>query len=275
LLILLFLAGLSLVLYPIVSNFWNQKHSSYAVASYQENVSALEESDYSRIWQAAADFNTRLRQRTNPYDLPDDMMAEYPMQLNLSGDGIMGYVEIPLISVMLPICHGTSDSVLQTGLGHLEWTSLPVGGEGSHCVLSGHRGLPSAKLLTNLDSLAEGDVFMLHVLGETLTYEIDQILIVLPTDIQSLGITEGEDYCTLVTCTPYGVNTHRLLVRGHRVDTVAERERLRLGSDARQIETLIVMPIVATPLLFLAILFMFVSDKREKRARRKYDEDDS
>jgi len=262
------------VLYPTVSDYWNRSHASFAVTSYQETVSALAKEDYSQVWQSAAEFNSRLAQRENPYELSEELTEDYSGQLNLNGDGIMGYVEIPLINVLLPIYHGTDELVLQSGVGHLEWSSLPVGGVGSHCILSGHRGLPSAKLLTNLDRMAVGDVFMLHVLDEKLTYEVDQILIVLPTDIEALSVRTDMDYCTLVTCTPYGVNTHRLLVRGHRIDNAEEHATLRLSSDARQIESIIVMPVVAIPLLLLAIVLMLTADKKEHLSREIHKNDE-
>lgn len=175
----------------------------------------------------------------------------------------MGYIEIPSIDCSLPIYHGTEESVLQTAIGHLEWTSLPVGGESTHCVLSGHRGLPSAKLFTNLDKLVEGDVFMLRILDEVLTYEVDQILIVEPQETAELQIVEGQDYCTLVTCTPYGINTHRLLVRGHRIDNMEEAKTVHVTADAVQIEPMIVAPIVAIPILL--VLFIALIIPRHKK----------
>ena len=175
----------------------------------------------------------------------------------------MGYIEIPEISVSLPIYHGTSDSILQVAVGHLEWSSLPVGGEGSHCVLSGHRGLPSAKLFTDLDKIREGDIFLLRVLDEVLTYEVDKITIVEPSQVSDLQIVEGEDLCTLVTCTPYGVNTHRLLVRGHRIENIEEARTIRVTADALQIEPLLVAPFAALPLL-LVLLIILLLPKRNR-----------
>ncbi|MCM1544992.1 MAG: class C sortase [Ruminococcus sp.] len=188
---------------------------------------------------------------------------EYESMLNVGGNGIMGYVEIPTIDVSLPIYHGTAESVLQIAVGHLEWTSLPVGGEGTHCVISGHRGLPSAKLFTNLDKLGNGDLFMLTVLNETLTYEVNQILIVKPDEVEELEIEKGKDYCTLVTCTPYGINTHRLLVRGHRIKTPSDI-KINVSADAQTIDTLIITPIVAAPMLLVLLVYLLVKYRKKK-----------
>ena len=215
-LVLLLLAGVSLLLYPSLSDYWNSMHQTRAIASYAETVSQLDTAQYDEMWKAAQDYNRSLAQRETAFALTDEQKAAYESLLDVSGLGVMGYIEIPEIDCSLPIYHGTEESVLQVAVGHLEWSNLPVGGEGTHCVLSGHRGLPSAKLFTNLDKLAIGDTFLLRVLDEVLTYEVDQILIVEPEQVDALGIVPGEDYCTLVTCTPYGINTHRLPVRGHR-----------------------------------------------------------
>ena len=185
----------------------------------------------------------------------------------------MGYIEIPSINVSLPVCHGTSDSVLQIAVGHLSWTSLPVGGESTHCVLSGHRGLPSAKLFTNLDRLVEGDTFVIRVLDEALTYEVDQILIVEPEDITALQIEPGKDLCTLVTCTPYGINSHRLLVRGHRVETAQAEEAVRLVSDGIRIEPLLVAPVVALPMLLALLLVLLLSGNKRTHNDETDDSD--
>ena len=216
-LLFILLIGLSLLLYPTVSDYWNALHQTKAITTYAENVAALDNASYDAIWDAARQYNRNLLNRSNRFRLSEEQKAEYERLLDVSGVGVMGYIEIPEIDVSLPIYHGTEDTVLQVAVGHLEWTSLPVGGESTHCVLSGHRGLPSAKLFTNLDKLREGDTFLLRVLDEILTYEVDQILIVEPRDTAALEIVEGEDYCTLVTCVPYAVNSHRLLVRGERI----------------------------------------------------------
>ena len=224
LLFLILIAGLSLLLYPSVSDYWNSFHSSRAITTYAEDVAGMDEEQYAEIWSAAWEYNQSLLSRNTDFSLSDSQKNEYEQLLDASGIGVMGYIEIPEISVSLPIYHGTSDSILQVAVGHLEWSSLPVGGESSHCVLSGHRGLPSAKLFTDLDKIREGDIFLLRVLDEVLTYEVDKITIVEPSQVSDLQIVEGEDLCTLVTCTPYGVNTHRVLVRGVRTKYIPEEQ---------------------------------------------------
>ena len=273
LLSLAFLAGLSLLLYPTVSDYWNSLHASKAVADYSAEVSQLTQEQYDDIWAAATAYNQSLQSRENNFYLTDKQKEQYESLLDVGGTGIMGYIEIPNINLSLPIYHGTDDSVLQIAVGHLEWSSLPVGGTGTHCVLSGHRGLPSAKLFTNLDQLVEGDTFVLRVLDEVLTYQVDQILIVEPNDTDALQIEPGEDLCTLVTCTPYGINTHRLLVRGHRVENQAQGETIRVTSDAIQIEPLIVAPIVALPMLLILLIILLVSgNKKKSSGGKQHDE---
>ena len=268
-LLLVFLVGLSLLLYPTFADWWNSMHQSRAVASYVEQVANIDEDQYEEIWNAAWEYNRALTDRVNSYILTDEQIEEYEQLLDVGGTGIMGYIEIPSISVTLPVYHGTDEAVLQVAVGHLEWTSLPVGGESSHCVVSGHRGLPSAKLFTDLDQLVEGDIFILRVLDEILTYEIDQILIVEPNETDPLLIEQGEDLCTLITCTPYGINSHRLLVRGHRVENPEEAKVIRVTADAMQIDPVIVAPIVAIPML-LVLLICLVTPKRRKN--RRYEE---
>lgn len=262
LLVLVFLAGLSLLLYPSVSNYWNSMHASQAVAEYNTKVKELSAEDYDQILENARAYNQSLLNRSDSFSLTEELEKEYEKQLDVGDDGIMGYVEIPNINVSLPIYHGTDDSVLQIAVGHLEWSSLPVGGESTHCVLSGHRGLPSAKLFTNLDKLTEGDIFVIRVLDEVLSYEVDRIRIVEPDELDSLQIEEGKDLCTLVTCTPYGINTHRLLVRGHRVAN--ESDGIRVTSDAIQIEPVIVAPAVALPILLILLIVLLVSKPKKK-----------
>ena len=262
LLILIFVAGLSLLLYPTVSEYWNSLHQSKAIASYSDVVANFDEDKYSELWENAQNYNKTLLLRSNDYLLDDAQRIEYESLLDVSDIGIMGYIEIPSISCSLPIYHGTDETVLQIAVGHLEWTSLPVGGESTHCVLSGHRGLPSAKLFTNLDKLVVGDVFMLRVLDEVLTYEVDQILIVEPHETEALIIEKGKDLCTLVTCTPYGVNSHRLLVRGHRIETEEAATVVHVVSDAMQVEPMIVAPIVAIPILLILSIGLFKKPKR-------------
>ena len=265
LLFLILLVGLSLLLYPSVSDYWNSLHQTRAITTYAEEVANLDNDAYDQLWQDAASYNQSLLTRSNTYLLYDEQKAEYERLLDVSGLGIMGYIEIPSIDVSLPIYHGTEESVLQIAVGHLDWTSLPVGGMSTHCVLSGHRGLPSAKLFTDLDRLVEGDVFMLRVLDEVLTYEVDQVLIVEPHETDALHIVEGEDYCTLVTCTPYGINTHRLLVRGHRIENIEEAKVVRVTADAIQIEPLLVAPIVAIPILLLLLILLLLPRQPKKK----------
>ena len=263
LLILILLAGVSLLLYPTVSDYWNSFHQSRAIASYAEQVANIDDAQYEELWDAARDYNQSLLHRPNDFILSDEQQEIYKSLLDIGGNGIMGYIEIPVIDVMLPIYHGTKESVLQIAVGHLDWTSLPGGGAGSHCVLSGHRGLPSARLFTDLDKLKVGDVFMLHVLNEILTYEIDQILIVEPQDTDPLLIEPGKDLCTLITCTPYGINSHRMLVRGHRIESQEEAKVIRITADALRIEPLMVAPFVAVPIL-LVLLIILLLPKQKK-----------
>ena len=270
-LVLLLLAGVSLLLYPSLSDYWNSMHQTRAIASYAETVSQLDTAQYDEMWKAAQDYNRSLAQRETAFALTDEQKAAYESLLDVSGLGAMGYIEIPEIDCSLPIYHGTEESVLQVAVGHLEWSNLPVGGEGTHCVLSGHRGLPSAKLFTNLDKLAVGDTFLLRVLDEVLTYEVDQILIVEPEQVDALGIVPGEDYCTLVTCTPYSINTHRLLVRGHRVENTPEAARMHVTADATQFDPLLVAPVLAIPVLLLLLMILLVPKRRRKSREDKND----
>jgi sortase A len=266
-LLIVLIAGLSLLLYPTFADWWNSMHQSRAVASYVEHVANIDEDQYAHLWEAAWNYNESLVDRPNTYVLDEAQKAEYDQILDIGGLGIMGYIEVPTIGVTLPIYHGTDEAVLQIAVGHLEWTSLPVGGESSHCVVSGHRGLPSAKLFTDLDKLVVGDLFMFRVLDEILTYEVDQILIVEPHETQALQIENGKDLCTLITCTPYGVNSHRLLVRGHRVENLEEAQTIRVTADAMQIEPVIVAPIVAIPMLLVLLIGVLIP----KPKRRRFD----
>lgn len=264
-LILVFLTGLSLLLYPSVSDYWNSFHQSRAIATYATDVAALDDQTYEKLWEDAQAYNKRLLQREEPLRQTEKRMEEYERLLNVDATGVMGYIEIPELKVSLPVYHGVDEGVLQIAVGHIPGSSLPVGGKGTHCVLSGHRGLPSAKLFTNLDELREGDRFMLRVLDETLTYEVDQILIVEPQEVDDIAIDPEQDYCTLVTCTPYGINTHRLLVRGHRVENQADAQTIRVTADAMQIEPVIVAPIVAAPMLLGLMLWVLLRNPKKKR----------
>lgn len=268
LLLLIFLAGLSLLLYPTISDYWNSFHQSRAIASYVDTVAELDDDAYQEIWEQAQAYNAALPRDDTRFVPGEEEIAYYDTLLNISGNGIMGYLEIPSIEVTLPVYHGTDEEVLQVAVGHIEGSSLPVGGPDTHSVVSGHRGLPSATLLTDLDQLEIGDVFMLHVLDETLTYEVDQIHIVEPDDVSYLAIEEGEDLCTLVTCTPYGINTHRLLVRGHRIETQAEAVSISVSADAIQISPMIIAAALAVPVLLILLLWVLFSSSRKGKSKR-------
>lgn len=264
LLFLIFFSGVILLAYPSFSNYWNSFHQSRAIASYATAVANIDDNEYDRLWSQAFAYNRNLFLREFNLKLTEEEQLEYTQVLDVTGTGIMGYIEIPKIKCSLPIYHSTDEAVLQIAVGHLEGTSLPVGGEDTHCVLSGHRGLPSAKLFTDIDQLTNGDEFMIRTLDETLTYEVDQVLIVLPHEVDDLRIQEGEDLCTLITCTPYGVNSHRLLVRGHRVETV-NRNQIRVTADAIQIEPMLVAPIVAAPILLMLLIALLIPGKKKKK----------
>lgn len=270
-----FLIGLSLLLYPVLSNLVNERSQSRAIATYEDGLSTLTKEDYTAFWQAAQEYNANLTAGVGS-TLTAEQQADYDAVLDPTGTGIMGYVEIPYIRVSLPIYHGVSEQVLQIGAGHLPGSSLPVGGEGTHCVLSGHRGLPSARLFTDLDQVGVGDCFLLHIMDETLAYQVDQIRIVEPAEVKDLAIVPGEDYCTLVTCTPYGVNTHRLLVRGHRVAYTAEEEKngIAVTADAAQIDSLVVQVWLLVPVLIGMLLILLAGSCRRPRKQSKNEEEE-
>lgn len=260
-LIIIFVIGLSLLLYPTVSDYWNSFHQSRAIASYVESVSNLDQEEYDRLLAEAAAYNQSLVGHETRFTFTEEEEAEYLSLLGSTG-GAIGYIEIPTIKLTLPIYLGTSEAVLQAGVGTMEGTSLPIGGESTHAVLTGHRGLPSATLFTHLDKLVEGDLFHIHILNETLTYEVDQILIVEPEDLEALSIVEGKDYCTLVTCTPYGINTHRMLIRGHRAETPADMLYTQVSADALQFDPQLIAPLVAVPMLLILLVFLLVGGRR-------------
>lgn len=266
-LVLMLFAGLSLLLYPTVSNYWNSLHQSRAIAAYVEQVAQIDNETFDQLREQARAYNRTLVGKAYRYDMTRQEREEYLGLLNVSGNGIIGYIEIPDIHCELPIYHGTDADALQIGVGHIEGSSLPVGGESTHCAISGHRGLPSAKLFSDLDKLTVGDRFSLRVLDDTLTYEVDQIHTVLPGEMDELEIVEGEDYCTLVTCTPYGINTHRLLVRGHRVENSTDKEPARVATDETRTEPLgkisILLPVLVFAIL-LMLLLVFLLPKRKK-----------
>lgn len=259
------LAGALLLLYPTVSDYWNSFHQSRAIASYAEQVADLDDNTYDQIWADARAYNETLDNSTSRFVMTEEQKKIYEALLNIADNGVMGYIEIPKIKCNLPIYHGTDEAVLQIAIGHVQGSSLPAGGESTHCVLSGHRGLPSAKLFSDLDQLAEGDVFLLRVLDETLTYEVDQIRTVLPDELDDLAIEEGKEYCTLVTCTPYGINSHRLLVRGHRVENQASASTIRVTADAMQIEPLLIAPLVAVPMLLVLLVMVLIPHRTKKK----------
>ncbi|MBR4205990.1 MAG: class C sortase [Clostridia bacterium] len=270
-LVFFLVVGLGLVLYPYFSDYWNSFHQSQVIAHYAEDIANLDEDRYLKLLEVAREWNRKLANHEiiERMKLNEQEEAEYNAVLDPSGTGMIGYIEIPSIDCFLGIYHGTSEAVLQIAVGHLEWSSLPVGGESTHSVISGHRGLPSAKLFTNLDKLRVGDEFDIYVLGETYRYSVDQIKIVEPQDLSLLQVVENEDYCTLVTCTPYAINTHRLLVRGTRVENVTENA-LHFTSEAMQIDTVLVAAVLAVPIILFLILIVFIGGGRsEAREREK------
>ncbi|MCI8848426.1 MAG: class C sortase [Oscillibacter sp.] len=268
LLLLILLAGLVLLLYPTASDYWNSFHQSRAIASYAESVSNLTAVDYERLWLDAGAYNQDLLQKPVPLMFDEADRERYEALLNVSGNGIMGYIEIPKINVSLPIYHGTEESVLQIAVGHIEGSSLPVGGASTHCVLSGHRGLPSATLFSNLDQMDEGDIFLLRILDETLTYEVDQIHIVLPQESDDLTIVNNRDLCTLVTCTPYGINSHRLLVRGTRIENQESASSAKITAEAIRIDPVLVAPVAAVPMLLVLFVLLTAPGGRRKAKKK-------
>lgn len=269
-LVAVLLVGLSLLLYPSFSEYWNSFHQSRAIMGYMESVSQMDTEDYDQIMASARAYNESLYTGAKRWFLNEEAKQKYESELAVSADGAMGFITIDKIHVKLPIYHGTAESVLQTSIGHIDWTSLPVGGENSHCVLSGHRGLPSAKLFSDLDKLVEGDVFSISVLNETLSYQVDQIRVVEPENVSDLQIEEGKDYCTLVTCTPYGINSHRLLVRGHRVDN--PQGDAKVVADAMVIDKIYVVPFVGVPILLILLILLLFSTGKHARRRDSYSE---
>ena len=263
-LVVILLAGLSLLLYPSFSDYWNSFHQSRAVVAYAETVANIDNEEYERLWSEAESYNRDLARSGIVWMMTEEDTTRYEETLDIGESGMMSYIEIPKINCSLPIYHGIEESVLQTAIGHIAGSSLPVGGESTHCIVSGHRGLPSARLFTDLDKMEVGDDFLIRTLDEVLTYEVDQIRVVEPTDLSSLQIVEGMDYCTLVTCTPYGINTHRLLVRGHRVKTVDTTEA-RVTADAIQIDTVVVAPFVAVPIILLLLIFLMIFTGGKKK----------
>ena len=270
LLVLILLLGLGILLYPTVSDYWNTVHQWRAIAKYTEKVALIQPEDYTEQWEEAVAYNSELTALPNRWLLDEEQAKRYNGLLNFDGSGVMGYIEIPKIGVSLPLYHGTDEAVLQTAIGHVEGSSLPTGGLGTHAVFSGHRGLPSAKLFSNLDQLEPQDIFIIRVMDEIMTYEVDQVLIVLRYEMDALAIDPDQDYCTLVTCTPYGINTHRLLVRGHRVAN--PQGDAKVVPDAMQIDTIYVIPFVGVPILLLLLIMTLLTTGRHARRRDTYVE---
>ena len=252
-----FLVGICILLYPSFSNYWNSKTQSYAIDDYESVLENLDETDYDAILKEAYDYNDALYETDFPLRDYKDVPG-YFEALSVAESGMIGYVKIDRIGVELPIYHGTSDDVLNKGVGHLQGTSLPVGGTNTHCVMSAHRGLPSSKLFTDLDRMEKGDTFQVVVLNQVLTYQVDQVKVIEPNEISDLQIIEGGDYCTLFTCTPYGINTHRLLVRGIRIETIKEKPVIYVSNEAFRIEPLLVTPAVAAPMLLVLLIHLLV-----------------
>ena len=263
LLILVFLVGLSVMLYPTVSDAVNRAHQTRAVVDYEHSVQGMEEKDYTAWFQKAEEYNALLASDPEALYRPETL-PDYASTLDVTGTGIMGYLSIPRLNVSLPIYHGTGESVLQIAVGHLEGSSFPIGGQSTHAVLSAHRGLPSARLFTDLDQMEEGDTFILNILGHKLAYEVDQIKVVLPEEMSDLEIQEGKDLCTLVTCTPYGINTHRLLVRGHRTKYVEEKvEEQKV--QTKKVDIRLVAAGAAGALVLIIIIIVVVVKRRRRR----------
>lgn len=267
-LVLIFLIGLGVLSYPTVSDWWNAKVQTRAIANYNDVVAQMSDQDYDSFFAAADAYNEQLFHTPAAFISPE-LVEGYKEALDVTGTGIMGYISIEAIDVSLPIYHGTDESVLQIAVGHLEGSSLPVGGENTHCVLSAHRGLPSARLFTDLDKIEVGDIFTITVLNRVLTYQVDQIRIVEPTQLDDLKIVSGEDYCTLMTCTPYGINSHRLLVRGTRIETVEEAHAVTVTADATTVEPIIVLPFVVIPLLLILMIILISNTSRKKKRKKK------
>lgn len=265
-LVIVMIVGLGLLLYPTVSDYWNSLHQSRAIASYVATVDEMDNTEIERLWADAVTYNRELAQSGSRFSMNAEEIEEYEAQLNTGETDVMAFVEIPKIGCKLPIYHGTDEAVLQVAAGHLEWSSLPVGGESTHCVISGHRGLPSAKLFTDIDQLVEGDIFMIYTLGKTLTYEVDQIRTVLPEEVRDMKIEPGKDYCTLITCTPYGVNTHRLLVRGHRIENLTTQ----VTAEAKPLDSMLVASVVTIIILLAVVIWLLVGLRNKKIKEKAY-----
>lgn len=254
--------GLGLIAYPTFADWWNRSHSRAVIYSYSEQIDSMNPEEFEAVKEEARAYNASLLEKNNRYIQSAEEYAYYESLLDVTGNGVMGYIDIPKIRVTLPIYHSVDEEVLQRSVGHMPGTSLPVGGESTHCVITGHRGLPSARLFTDINRLTEGDTFQMKILDETLTYQVDQIRKVLPEELNDIRIEEGKDYCTLVTCTPYGVNTHRLLVRGHRIAT---EEELHITPDAVQMNTLLIAGAIALIIITVMIAVWLIATRNKKQ----------
>ena len=269
--ICMFFVGLSVLLYPMVSNYWNSKVQSKVITNYESVLKDMQPEDYSEYFQKADNYNSELSKLSFPLINYEDVL-DYDEILNIDGSGVIGYLDIDKIKLELPIYHSIRPEVLNIAAGHLPGTSLPVGGPGTHSVLSAHRGLPSAMLFTNLDKLQLGDVFTITVLDRVISYEVDQILIVEPHEMEALAIEENQDYCTLVTCTPYGINTHRLLVRGSRIENIQQKTKIFVPNEAIVIDPIVVTPVLAVPmLLVLMVILMFKYRSKDNRKGKRLE----
>ncbi|XCP85584.1 class C sortase [Roseburia hominis] len=267
-LVFIFFIGLSVVLYPFISDYWNSRTQSRAIATYSDTVAQMDETDYEALLEEANEYNRELLDLSFPF-VEYESLGKYEKILDISGTGIMGYVTIPILGVELPIYHGTDEGVLQVAAGHLSGSSFPVGGVGTHAVISAHRGLPSAKLFSDLDEMMEGDIFTITVLNQTIAYEVDQIRIVLPEEVEELQIDADKDYCTLMTCTPYGINSHRLLVRGIRTDAPGLTTAY-VPADATQINSTVVSIALAIPMVFILLIILLIDQRRvDKKSKKK------
>lgn len=269
--VIVFVVGLGLLAYPTVANWWNSFHATHAISSYENSIEQMDTSEINDLIESANRYNEALVSNPGRFNPTDSDQLLYKQLLNTDGSGLMGTISVPSVDIYLPIYHGTSNAVLEAGAGHLEGSSLPIGGLGTHTVITGHRGLPSALLFTDLDKVVEDDYVILKVLNETLTYQVDTIRIVEPKEIEGLAIDPEKDLLTLVTCTPYGINTHRILITGHRVENLKEWEA---ASDAGQIDTKIVALCIAIPILIILFIWLMIKTRKPK-TKGEPDESDS
>lgn len=270
-LIIILLVGLSVMLYPIISNWWNERVQTKVIANYKETVAEMDSGNIEKIINEAHEYNRQLVGLYAPF-INYDKIPGYDDILNVSGTGIMGYITIPVIRAEYPIYHGTSEEVLNIAAGHLQGSSIPVGGADTHAVISAYRGLPSAKLFTDLDKMVEGDTFTITILDQVYTYEVEKILTVKPEDVDKLAIIPDKDYVTLMTCTPYGVNTHRLLLRSHRIETVYDETevKVKVNPDALQVDPMLVVPVIFTVFVIILIFIWIIGGKRNRTKTLDY-----